>query len=91
MLDDNGVFFGIPFHTETLTFRVFCNKDFNFFIGSLLGARPRREKGLSKFCYKQISHDEISIQLPLFPLQHNFASVQLSHYLFLSSHCHCPQ
>ena len=44
MLDDNGVFFGIPFTTKTLIFRVFCNKDFNFFISSLLGARPRREK-----------------------------------------------
>ena len=44
MLDDNGVFFGIPFTTKSLIFRVFCNKDFNFFIGSLLGARPRREK-----------------------------------------------
>ena len=30
----------------------------------------------------------MSIQLLLFPLQHNFASAQLSHYLFLSPHCH---
>ena len=33
---DSGVFFRIPFHTKSLTF-----KEFNFFIGSLLGARPR--------------------------------------------------
>ena len=39
----------------------------------------------SKFCYKQISHDEISIQLLLFPPQNNFPSVQFNHYLFLSS------
>ena len=33
-------------------------------------------------------HDEISIQLRLLPLQHNFTSVQLSHCFFLSPHCH---
>ena len=33
-------------------------------------------------------HVENSIQLLLFPLQHNFATVQLSHCLFLSPLCH---
>ena len=31
---------------------------------------------------------EVSIQFLLFPLQHNFASVQFSHCLLLSPHCH---
>ena len=39
--------FRISFHTKSLAFRVFFNKDFNFFIGSLLGAPPRREKWLA--------------------------------------------
>ena len=39
----------IGHHTKTLTFRVFCEKDFIFFIGSLLFARPLREKRLTLF------------------------------------------
>ena len=77
------MFFLTPFHTNTLTFLFLCNRRLNFFTGSLL----RRCMTVAvtqfdcNFCHKYIAHDEISVPLPVFPLQQHFSYEQLTPHL----------